>query len=433
MFRPIALLMTCALLMIVAPTSHAQDDTDFRFADLQIALGGDTLRGPIFQAQAGTTLQPYVGAYVCCYFIERVDTYPVRWTVDNPALATIDPDTGELSIAADAPNGAVIRIEAKHDESALSADIHLYDPDQNPLVGRWQELAQLDCDTGANILINDTIGELSFYADGTYYLTFTPFEVYVDYGGSYQFDTATGTLEMTMRGIYYSPTDFDGTAQFEFDTWGDLIIRGAWFGAAPFSDKQPLPLCGYRFTRDDSRMRYYYANHAPIFVAADVTTITGTVNYPSSNPDNAEPATLQLYHLDVMGETLVAKTVAVGGAFTFADLDSGLYRVTPTAPYFVTSGYPREAEGDRITFNMFLLRNDIEFGFADGVLSWDANPSAPEYSVELRRFGSNAGLLYDETLTEPRLELPADLAPGQYGVYVTISELAEAWYRFSIE
>ncbi len=54
------------------------------------------------------------------------------------------------------------------------------------------------------------IRELVFRPDGTFLLTWTPFETYSDYGGEWTYDARTGQLDMRTTGrANYIPEDVD--------------------------------------------------------------------------------------------------------------------------------------------------------------------------------------------------------------------------------
>ena len=59
-----------------------------------------------------------------------------------------------------------------------------------------------------------SIGELEFRADGTFSVTWVPFETYRDYWGRYTLDLRTGRLNLQVETGNYVPPDVDGDGTF---------------------------------------------------------------------------------------------------------------------------------------------------------------------------------------------------------------------------
>lgn len=216
------------------------------FSQLAITTTADDVRATVLQAQPGDVFDVWLAEPVCCYFLERVEIYDPVWTVTPAELATLE--QGTLTIAEDAPNGTEITITASYAGETLTETVYVYRPDENPLVGNWYETAQLTCGDGSEMQTGGTtIGELLFLADGRYYVTWGPFEVYFDYRGDYQYSLATGSLTLTASAINYLPADFAGTGTFELQDNGDLIITGIDFGTPPYGTYAAG--CGYRFAQ----------------------------------------------------------------------------------------------------------------------------------------------------------------------------------------
>ncbi len=96
--------------------------------------------------------------------------------------------------------------------------------------------SQLGCERdGAcavgEILPETPIGELIFEADGTFSVTWTPFEVYRDYWGDYSFDLASGRIDLAIRGGNYIPIDarLQG-GRFSIEN-SRLRLDGIWLGS----------------------------------------------------------------------------------------------------------------------------------------------------------------------------------------------------------
>ena len=206
------------------------------------ALGFPNLLGPI-QLQPGASFDLGVGVTECCYVWQEVDAC-VAWNV-APAGATVDA-TGLLTIAPGTPNGSVFTVTADvgPGDKLLTTHAYVYTPAGNPLVGYRSELAELPCGGGAEVAPESPIGELAFWANGEFSVTWQPFELYVDYWGTYTFDTGSGVLDMVSTGGNYVPSDVDGAGTFSFDA-GDLVLHDLWLGT-PQAGSLPAR-CGHRF------------------------------------------------------------------------------------------------------------------------------------------------------------------------------------------
>jgi hypothetical protein len=125
-----------------------------------------------------------------------------------------------------------------------SATFHVFDRKENPLVGRWHQEGLPIC-AGNEPSIAEPIGELDISADGTFAITWHPFETYVDYVGTYEHDVATGAIRMKVRDGNFVPADFSGDGRFSVDAQGELTLASVWLGShiAPRKPKS----CTYHF------------------------------------------------------------------------------------------------------------------------------------------------------------------------------------------
>lgn len=176
---------------------------------------------------------------------------PVRatWSVTPAGIAQIDPATGLLTIDSAAPSGSrfTVRAEVEGGRHVVQTEVHVFTPQSSPLVGYWQEQTQLPCDGRAELVPPLPIEELVFAADGTFAVTWTPFESYVDYWGTYTVDLTQGTLDLLVTGGNDIPTDFDGQGRVALAAEGELLLTELWLGT-PRSESGP-PHCGHRFVR----------------------------------------------------------------------------------------------------------------------------------------------------------------------------------------
>jgi hypothetical protein len=224
------------------PPSSVDDETIDR-----LTVSG-LLPGEAGQMRPGQSFTLVLGVVECCYFFEPV---PVRatWSVSPTEGADVDPVTGVLTIDPTTPSGTVFTVTADVEDGRrlVTVEVYVYTPEANPLVGFWQEAAQLACDTGAEFVPEVPIGELVFEADGTFSVTWVPFEIYKDYWGTYVFDLAQATLELTVDGGNHVPSDLDLSGSFRFDDQGRLLLTDIWLGEPGSAAAAGERACGHRF------------------------------------------------------------------------------------------------------------------------------------------------------------------------------------------
>jgi hypothetical protein len=170
------------------------------------------------------------------------------WSIAPAAGATVDPATGLIEIDAGTPSGTqfVVTANVESGRKLITADVLVFTQATMPWRGRWRETAQYACGTGDEVEPEEMLNEIYFWADGTLWVTWQPFEVYVDYRGTHAFDTGAGTLAVTAVGGNYVPTDIDGSGTFAFDS-GALILRDLWLGS-PQGGTAPAR-CGHKLIR----------------------------------------------------------------------------------------------------------------------------------------------------------------------------------------
>lgn len=218
--------------------------------ECSITLDEDTLARlrlslyPSIEMRPGERRELSVGVIECCTFLEPVDAC-ITWAVEPGEGAVISPD-GELIIDPSTSSGAVFRVTADVEDGRqqVSADVYVYDPAVNPLVGTWHEKAQMACGSQAEVTPDEPIEELKFFADGRVNVTWAPFETYVDYWGTYTF-SEDGSIELSITGGNYMPDDFDGTGRFTIDEEGHLVLENMWLGSP--KDRGDTANCGHRF------------------------------------------------------------------------------------------------------------------------------------------------------------------------------------------
>jgi hypothetical protein len=204
--------------------------------------------GPL-QLTPGSERLMVIGTYECCYVFEPSEVEAI-WTVSPVEGVTID-NTGILTVGEGVPNGTVLSVTANRDPvgPSVSVLVYVYSEEEQPLVGLWREEAGLACDTGERAVPGQPIGELRFDADGTFSVTWHPFEIYRDYWGTYEADLGTGRLALRIEsGNIPTPAGFDGEGTFAVEAGGSLVLTGIWLGSSPGSDTA-RPACGHVFSR----------------------------------------------------------------------------------------------------------------------------------------------------------------------------------------
>ncbi len=203
--------------------------------------------GESLQMQPGETRVLAIGVYTCCYFFEP-SRFDVGWSVGHVDGVTID-EEGTLAVDRDVPDGTVLTVQADIAGTGdlVTTRIHVYSREAQPLVGFWRETRQIACEVDEEFTPQEPIGELRMDADGTFSVTWQPFEIYRDYWGTYEIDLETGDLLLMVTGGNIEPAGFDGTGTFEIREDGSLVLRDIWLGAP--ADGTSSPQCGHRFTR----------------------------------------------------------------------------------------------------------------------------------------------------------------------------------------
>ena len=222
------------------PACAAAPLTDEQIGKLAFGVfGNDTA------AQPGDTLPLALGLRECCTTLEPVEVC-AAYTLEPADGASYDAVAGTLTIAADAAAGSVFTLTADVEDgrASVAAKITVYTPEANPLVGTFQEIAQIGCKNDQEEPPTPVLNELRFLADGTFSATWDPFETYFDYWGTYTHDVATGALDLKVDGGNYVPPDVDGAGSFRFEG-EQLVLEDIWLGSAQtFMGK---PACGHRF------------------------------------------------------------------------------------------------------------------------------------------------------------------------------------------
>ncbi len=196
-------------------------------------------------AHPGDVVQFEIGTMECCYSFEPVAAC-ASFSLDDASPASIDPVSGLVTVSASAPHGSIVNVSANVEDGRrlLEAPLYIWTEEGNPIVGNYTEVAQLDCEQGGEVIPEETIGELHLGADLRFGVTWQPFEVYVDYWGSYTLDAETGSIELTVDGGNYLPDGVDGSGSFTLVD-GELVLRDIWLGLPQGAEGEAR--CGHVF------------------------------------------------------------------------------------------------------------------------------------------------------------------------------------------
>ncbi|MGH9940893.1 MAG: hypothetical protein ACRD9R_00870 [Pyrinomonadaceae bacterium] len=209
-------------------------------AQCQSPLSAETLNqlttrlsGEEIEMWAGQTLELRVFVPLGCYGIQEVNPCVV-WSVDHAAVAAIDPHTGRLTVNENAKHDSLFTVTAdvENGRRLMPTKVRVYTREGNPLVGSWRQARSKTGANGEPMAVEGGIGELRFRADGTFSVTWVPFECYKDYGGTYSFDQKSGSLklELSKHGNFIPP-DLDLEGDVSFDGGRLLKLRGICLGS----------------------------------------------------------------------------------------------------------------------------------------------------------------------------------------------------------
>lgn len=133
---------------------------------------------------------------------------------DGLAIATISRETQP---------GTTVLLQGKYrGDYGLSGTVQVYLAANNPLVGTWHQ-AQEECPP------ESAVRELVFTGGGEFSVTWTPFESYKDFWGSYTYDPEAGGIVLDVEGGNQVPDDIarEGIATVKGDR---LDFDALYFG-----------------------------------------------------------------------------------------------------------------------------------------------------------------------------------------------------------
>lgn len=200
-----------------------------------------------FQSRPGGTIDLDLGIFRCCVFFQPLNVC-AAWSVNDSSLAQIDPQTGVLKIEQKALPGGKVTVTAnvENGRRVLAIPVYIYSLETHPLVGVWTEIARFSCDSGNEFSTQDPIRELVFLADGSMYVTRTPFEVYHDYKAIYEYKPERNRLSFMIEFASARPISFDGAGRVGFKDDGRLVLKNLSLGRFSAFEQDA---CRYLFRR----------------------------------------------------------------------------------------------------------------------------------------------------------------------------------------
>jgi len=185
----------------------------------------------------------------CCWVPEDADA-KVKWSLQPASAGTVAAD-GRFTLRADLAPGTRVKAVGEVATGAhrrVEMEILVIDPAPQPWAGMWREVERLPC-PGAKPAPAGTevplIQDLEISEDGTFAVTWHPFERYKDYWGTYTVDRKTNAIRLTVDGGNFVPKGLDLAGTIDFPASGGIVLRDLYLGAP--SDAATLPAaCGHR-------------------------------------------------------------------------------------------------------------------------------------------------------------------------------------------
>jgi hypothetical protein len=210
---------------------------EIEFAATSLVLVGQN------DMQAGETSRMVLAGPSCLRCAELLEVVtPVEWSVSPPIDASIEPETGLVTISDDAQVGSKFTVTADVGAFVISKTVTVYSADESPMVGVWTEL-----DTG-------NVNRLLLTSDGEFAVTINPYGHYQDYWGFYTFevtagDLAIGDIELTADGANQVAPDGQGTGTFSINAEGNLVLESICLGQWDPPTQSLIKNCEHTFTK----------------------------------------------------------------------------------------------------------------------------------------------------------------------------------------
>lgn len=172
----------------------------------------------------------------------------VTWRLDPPSAGTLDKSSGRFTLAPGIAVGSKVMVHVELTPPSgrkrqAQAEILVIDPAPQPWVGILREVGQVPCPGAKPAAEAELIQEFELREDGTFAVTWHPFERYKDYWGTYAVDRNSGALQLAVTGGNDVPEglDLDGTLRWSN---GEMVLESIYLGS---KTKGAPPVCGHRF------------------------------------------------------------------------------------------------------------------------------------------------------------------------------------------
>lgn len=178
------------------------------------------------------------------------------WKVDPEGKGASISPSGLLKIDPATPAGTrfIVTANIENGRAQRQTAIFVYTDQSQPLVGFWQQKSRSGCKTKIEDQGSELIRELEFRADGTFSVTWTPFEVYRDYWGTYEIHAASRAVSLQILHGNYVPKQFNGKGKYKVKDKATLELFGIYLGDSHGKETAEIPKisgrCRYIFTRN---------------------------------------------------------------------------------------------------------------------------------------------------------------------------------------
>src|SRR5947209_1153962 len=177
------------------------------------------------------------------------------WKVEPTGKGASISDNGLLKIdPATTPDSRfVVTADIEKGRTQRTIPVVVYTDKTHPLVGFWRQTGfQCKPVGGTNMPVTGTIEELEFRASGWFSVTWTPFEVYKDYWGTYKIDPASNSFSLKIERGNYVPQVFHGDGTYKLTNPSTLEFQDIFLGVEHKADNQQVQVpagCVYTFKR----------------------------------------------------------------------------------------------------------------------------------------------------------------------------------------
>lgn len=144
------------------------------------------------------------------------------WKATPAGQVVVARDGKSMRVLADATPGTNVTLSASFcRKREIGRTVRIVGKDEPVLTGTWREQSK-QC---AGETPNDPVNEIEFKDIGEFSVTYFPFESYRDYWGKFEFDAATGMLNMTTTGGNRVPTNPKLSGRASLNADGKLVLE----------------------------------------------------------------------------------------------------------------------------------------------------------------------------------------------------------------